>query len=75
MSSKPHLAPLTPEDTEDQTFGCRHSNPSICAKHSMPSVCAFARADNICLSPPRSWKQLRTRLLEELQAGTGQDKA
>jgi hypothetical protein len=48
-------APLHPSDTEKQTFGCRHTNPDICAKYHMPNVCAFARADKICTSPPVSW--------------------
>jgi len=69
MSKKPHLAPLTDADTEKQTYGCRHSNPDICAKHSMPSVCAFVRPDNICLSPPASWKKLREKLLSEQKKG------
>jgi hypothetical protein len=49
-----HL-PLHPLDSETQTHGCRHTNPSVCAKHSLPGVCAFVRKDDICLSPPQSW--------------------
>jgi hypothetical protein len=53
-------APLHPSDTEKQTYGCRHTNPDICAKNLLPKVCAFARSDNICLTPPTSWpKQFR----------------
>jgi len=69
MSNKPHLAPLRDGDTEKQTVGCRHSNPSICAKHSMPSVCAFVCSNNICLAPPLSWKKLRVKLLNEQETG------
>jgi len=42
-------------DSEKQTYGCRHSNPSICVKNQMPGVCAFVREDNICIRPPISW--------------------
>ena len=47
---------LHPLDSENQTYGCRATNPNFCAKNSVPSVCAFVRKDNICLSPPKSWK-------------------
>jgi len=55
-------APLHPNDTETQTYGCRHSNPEICSKNLMPNVCAFARSDGMCLSPPKSWKKLFKKL-------------
>jgi hypothetical protein len=59
-------APLHPLDTEKQTFGCRHTNPDICAKHHMRKVCAYARADKKCLAPPVSWpKQFQKLKLEE----------
>jgi hypothetical protein len=48
-------APLHPLDTENQTYGCRHTNPDICAKNGLPKVCALIRADKICYSPPKSW--------------------
>ena len=52
--------PLHHLDTEEQTYGCRHSNPSICGRNRMPEVCAFVRQDGMCLAPPRSWpKQYR----------------
>jgi len=52
--------PLHPEDSEDRTVGCRHTDASICAKNEMPNVCAFVRADGMCLAPPMSWpKQYR----------------
>jgi hypothetical protein len=56
-------APLPPLDSETQTHGCRQTKPSSCAKHSLPGVCAFVRKDNICLSPPRSWKKQFLKLL------------
>ena len=48
-------APLTAQDSEKQTFGCRYTNPDFCGKNSLPGVCAFARTDGICMSPPQSW--------------------
>jgi hypothetical protein len=53
---------LNPLDSENQTHGCRHTNPSVCGKHSVPGVCAFVRKDNICLSPPQSWKKQYEKL-------------
>jgi hypothetical protein len=53
---------LHPLDSENQTHGCRHTNPSVCAKHSLPGVCAFVRKDNICLAPPQSWKKQYEKL-------------
>jgi hypothetical protein len=47
--------PLHPLDSEKQTFGCRHTNPDICANNGIIGKCAFARKDNICLVPPSSW--------------------
>lgn len=49
---------LHKEDTEIQTFGCRHTNPDICSNNSIPGVCAFTSDDCICKRPPRSWKKL-----------------
>jgi len=52
--------PLRLEDSEQQTQGCRHTNPDICAKNRIPGKCAFVRSDKLCLSPPKSWpKQYR----------------
>ena len=56
-------APLHPLDSESRTHACRQTKPSSCAKHSLPGVCAFVRQDNICLSPPRSWKKQFLKLL------------
>jgi hypothetical protein len=50
-------APLYPLDTDNETYGCRHSNPDICGKHSLKGVCAFVNEDKICYSPPRSWRK------------------
>lgn len=47
--------PIQPEDSEKQTFWCRHTNPDICARNRIPEKCAFTRNDNLCLSPPKSW--------------------
>jgi len=57
-------APLHEIDSEKQTYGCRHTNPSICARHSLPTVCAFAREDNICLAPSLSWPKQYKKLKE-----------
>jgi len=56
--------PLDPQDTETETVGCRHTNPSICGNNMMPGTCAFAREDDRCLVPPRSWRKQFKRLLE-----------
>jgi hypothetical protein len=50
-------APLQHGDTENQTVGCRHTNPGICAKHSVPGKCAFTSNEKICLTPPASWSK------------------
>lgn len=44
-------------DSGEQTFGCRHTNPTICKNNSLSEKCAFVRQDNICLVPPLSWKK------------------
>lgn len=48
-------APLSVEDSAQQTKGCRHSNPGICRNVDMANLCAFVRPDQICLQPPVSW--------------------
>ena len=45
-------------DTEEKTFGCRHTNPDICSNNSLTGICAFTSDDCICKRPPRSWKKL-----------------
>jgi hypothetical protein len=59
--------PLLPQDSEVQTVGCRHTNPSVCSKHSLQRVCAFVRDDGLCLAPPTTWpKQYRKlRMFQE----------
>jgi len=47
--------PLFPEDTANQTKGCRHTNPDICKNRDLLTICAFLRPDGICLKPPVSW--------------------
>jgi len=63
MSNKNNCRNITHHlDSKKQTYGCRHSNPDICAKNLMPGVCAFVRNDNLCLRPPISWaKKLQGR--------------
>jgi hypothetical protein len=49
--------PFHSKDAENMIFGCRQTNPVNCAKNSLYDICAFARKDNICLAPPRSWRR------------------
>jgi hypothetical protein len=58
-------APLHPLDSEKQTHGCRQTSPNVCGKHSLPGVCAFVRKDNLCLSPPNSWKRQFQKLFAQ----------
>ena len=53
------------KDTEEQTYGCRYSNPDICKRNSIPKVCAFVRDDNMCLSPSSLWKKQFRKLLNQ----------
>jgi hypothetical protein len=62
-------APLQPEDTSEQTWGCRYSNPVACGRNKMPKVCAFVRADSICMEPPRGWPSQYAKLLAEATGG------
>jgi len=59
-----HNAPLSPNDTENQTFGCKHSNPNTCRDYDLADICAFVRTDTICKKPPRGW-QKRFQLLKD----------
>jgi hypothetical protein len=61
-NAEPFHAPLHPLDTETQTVGCRQTNQSVCTNNLVPEVCAFVRRDNICVSPPRSWKKQFAKL-------------
>lgn len=56
-------APLQVGDTEDETHGCRHTNPDICGSSYLEGVCAFTRNDNICKKPSTAWKKQYTKLL------------
>jgi len=56
-------APLHPQDSPHQTFGCRHRNPQNCSSNSMERVCAFVTADTICLKPPARWATQYKNLL------------
>ena len=58
-------APLHILDSERQTFGCRHTNPDICASHSLTEVCAFVRKDNLCLKPPMTWPKQFLKLKKQ----------
>lgn len=53
----PLNAPLTEQDTETQTYGCRANNPDICSSNYLMGVCAFASDDCICKKPSRAWKK------------------
>ena len=44
-------APLHPQDSPHQTYGCRHQNPDNYGSNSMENVCAFVTANNICKNP------------------------
>ncbi len=55
--------PLNEQDSEIQTYGCRHTNPDICKKNGMSNVCAFSREDDICKSPSMAWHKQYKKLL------------
>lgn len=57
-------APLNPGDSENTTYGCRHSNPDICASCYIDNVCAFTSKDNICKKPSAKWKKIYKKLKE-----------
>lgn len=52
-------------DSEDKTYGCRHTNPDICSNNSIPNVCAFTSEDGLCKRLPRSWKRLFQELIKK----------
>lgn len=60
----PQSAPLNELDTDDQTYGCRATNPSICSHNYMPKVCAFVTEDHICHCPSKAWKKKYAELKE-----------
>lgn len=49
--------PIHKEDSEECTYGCRHSNPDICKSAYMDGVCAFCAEDKKCKNPPNSWRK------------------
>lgn len=55
---------LHPEDTENQTFGCRQKNPDICGYCNIENVCAFSSDDKICKHPSAKWKKIFRELME-----------
>ena len=55
--------PLFKEDSELQTYGCRHKDPEFC-KHIDSGECAFVRSDKICKKPSSSWKKFYKNLSE-----------
>jgi len=63
-------APLHPNDSAEQTVGCRHTQPARCSKNSIQKVCAFVRADGMCLAPPQSWQ----KQFIKLKAGNAKNK-
>lgn len=60
----PVRAPLHPEDTENQTYGCRQNNPDICKNNGLNNICAFVRDDCICHSPSKAWKKIYNELVK-----------
>lgn len=50
-------------DSENQTWGCRHTNPDICGSNSLIGTCAFVNDDHICRKPSKAWKKQYVKLL------------
>lgn len=60
--------PLHALDTDEKTFGCRHTNSDICSKNGLPQVCALVREDGMCYAPPASWpKQFKKLQQKEIE--------
>ena len=53
---------LNPQDTPEQTYGCRHTNPDICINCDVAGQCAFATDDNVCRRPSKAWKKQYEKL-------------
>ena len=51
-------APLNEHDTENQTYGCRHSNSDICGSCFLEGICAFVTEDHICKKPSKKWMKV-----------------
>lgn len=56
---------LHKEDSDNQTFGCRHSNPDICGYCYLEGICAFNSPNNICKHPSAKWKKIYIELKKE----------
>ena len=59
---------LNSQDTQSQTYGCRHTNPEICSNNRLNGVCAFVRSDKVCKKPPRTWGKIFKKLSSESNA-------
>ena len=57
--------PLNILNTQEQTYGCRATNPDICKNNGLVNICAFESADCICKRPPKSWKKQFIKLKEK----------
>ena len=60
----PFHANLRDQDSESQTYGCRHSNPDICGSNQLLGVCALVSDDHICRKPSKAWKKQFNKLSE-----------
>ena len=40
-------------DTDEKTYGCRHTNPDICGYCFIEGTCAFTADDKICKHPSK----------------------
>ncbi len=60
-------APLNPQDSETQTYGCRANNPNICGNCYIEGICAFACEDNICKKPSVAWKKQYKKLKGDIK--------
>lgn len=59
----PFNAPLQIGDMENETIGCRHTNPDICGSNFLEGICAFTRDDHVCKKPSSAWKKQYSKLL------------
>lgn len=51
-------------DSENQTYGCRHSNPDICGSCYITGICAFTSDDHVCKKPSAKWKKKYKSLID-----------
>lgn len=61
----PFNAPLSINDTESCTFGCRANNPDICGNNGLDGICAFVTPNHICKRPSKAWKKQFRKLSGE----------